>query len=351
MKELKNLKLGYVPMSAEFTAPGDRRRFVFFARTRGLSFEIADPRKSYDVVVLSERADISVWSRYRGGKVVYDFIDSYLAVPRTEIKGLLRGIAKFITRQNRFLNLNYWKLLEKMCRRADAVICSTEEQRQTIGQFCSNVHMILDAHGFVARQKKTDYQSGKSFRIVWEGQPPTLGFLEPLAPALRSLSKQVPIELHLITNPYYYPHLDAYGKQSTERLARKIFENVVLHRWTEEDCTNIVCACDLAVVPLSLSDPFVSGKPENRLLLFWSMAMPVLASATPAHQRVMDAAGLSMTCQSPDDWNSSLTRYVFNASARRTAGEAGYRYAMAHHTDEMVLAAWDRLMDSLRNSL
>ena len=96
------MKIGYVPYSSSLDMPGDRRRFVFYAETKGLTFEIADPSKKYDVVVLSERADLSVWSRYRHAKIVFDLIDSYLAIPQSDVRGLLRGVSKFAFRQTKW---------------------------------------------------------------------------------------------------------------------------------------------------------------------------------------------------------------------------------------------------------
>ena len=90
------LRIGYVPVSANLQGPGDRRRFVYYARSRNLQFEIADPDKSYDVVVVTQMADLSVWSRYYRGKIIYDAIDSYLVIPKTNVKGILRGPAKYL---------------------------------------------------------------------------------------------------------------------------------------------------------------------------------------------------------------------------------------------------------------
>ena len=74
-------------MSKNYQAAGDKRRFVYYAKKRNLSFEIANPSKKYDLVVLSQNADLSIWCNYdRGGaKIIYDFIDSYLAIPKNEI--------------------------------------------------------------------------------------------------------------------------------------------------------------------------------------------------------------------------------------------------------------------------
>ncbi|NDG40652.1 MAG: hypothetical protein EBY28_15095, partial [Betaproteobacteria bacterium] len=140
MPALKNLRIGYVSYSQTLNLPGDRRRFARYAGQRGIEFELADPDKMYDIVVVSEAADISVWANYPHGKIVYDLIDSYLAIPRSNLKGRLRGLAKYISRQHRHLQLDHWRAIEKMCRRADAVICTTEEQQRDIEKFCSNVH-------------------------------------------------------------------------------------------------------------------------------------------------------------------------------------------------------------------
>ena len=48
-----------MPYSSSFIKPGDRRRFVAYARARNLAFEVADPAERYDLVVLSETADLT----------------------------------------------------------------------------------------------------------------------------------------------------------------------------------------------------------------------------------------------------------------------------------------------------
>jgi glycosyltransferase involved in cell wall biosynthesis len=345
--DLSRLRIGYVPYSDTLEMPGDRRRFVHYARDRNVSFEIADPGRSYDVVVLSERADISVWTRYRKGKLVYDLIDSYLAIPRNDFKGRLRGLAKFVSRQSRYLTLDYWKALEAMCRRADAVVCTTEEQKSDISEFCPNVHLILDAHASVARTVKQSYAASRPFRLVWEGLPYTLNSLELIRPVLERLQPALATELHLVTDLEYYRYLGRYGRRSTVETARRLFTDVRLHAWREDDCAEIICSCDLAVIPLTLADPFTAGKPENKLLLLWRMGMPVLASATPAYVRAMAGASLAMVCATEDEWYAALQKYAGDEAARYDAGQRGLAYAVTHYSEEKTLSRWDDLFRSL----
>ena len=160
-------------------------------KKRGLKFEIADPSKKYDLVVLSQNADLSVWCGYDigGAKIVYDFIDSYLAIPKNELKGSLRGLAKFILGKSKYLRLNQRKAIESMCLRSDAVICSTAEQAKDIKPFCNNVHQILDIHSSLHNRTKTDYASSKVFNIVWEGMADNIYQFNFLKSVFKELEK------------------------------------------------------------------------------------------------------------------------------------------------------------------
>lgn len=347
MATLQDLRIGYVPYTAQLKLPGDRRRFVGYAQKRGLQFELADPCRAYDVVVLSERADISVWRNYSKGKVVYDLIDSYLAIPRTDLKGRLRGVAKFLSRQSRYPQLNYWRAIEEMCRRADAVICTTEEQRSDIEKLCSNVHIILDIHTTVAHDVKSGYAAGPVFQLVWEGLPATVDSLLLIRDALRRVDRERALALNVVTDPVSYRYLGRYGVRNTLDVVRDICPRVTLHEWNEQTCAGIICGCDAAVIPLDLADPFAAGKPENKLLLLWRMGVPTIASASPAYARAMAAAGLDLVCKSDDDWCRTLEKIIGNETARADAGVRGRHYAETHFSEAQLLARWDALFATL----
>jgi hypothetical protein len=339
----RDLKLGYVPYSPTLQAPGDRRRFVRWAETQSIKFEIADPKRTYDVVVLSERADLSVWSRYRKGRVIYDLIDSYLAITRSDWRGQLRGMGKFVTRKSRYPQLDYWSAVRGMCESADAVICTTTEQRQDILPYCENVHVILDCHSTVIKQKKYNYVAHRPFRLVWEGLPQNLKALRELKDVLARISAVYPIELNVVTNLEYYRYLGCFGYGSAETELRKIFNSFALHDWNESTCASIICDCDLAVIPLNISDPFARGKPENKLLLLWRMGIPAIVSATPAYSSAMALAGLDMACRTPEHWERLLRHYIDYEDARRAAGERGCLVAESLFGEDEMLRRWDRV--------
>lgn len=344
----ENLRIGYVPYSATLERPGDRRRFVAYAHARNLPFELARPEEHYDLVVLSEAADISVWSDYPHGKVVYDLIDSYLAIPRSNVKQWLRGALWYAIGRHRRLRLDLWAATQDMCRRADAVVCTTEEQKENSQRYCPNVHIVLDVHSSVVHKVKEDYRCSEPFNLVWEGLPSNITQLKQIRNVLRDINKRRSLVLNIVTDPDQPRLLGRFGQVQSLDLAREVFDAVRFHTWDEATCSEVIRACDLAVIPIDLSDPFVTGKPENKLLLLWRMGMPVVTSATPAYQRAMRDAGLEgLACRDQGEWLVTLERIIGNESLRREAGIRGRDLAEKCYGKEVMLARWDAVFSSL----
>ena len=350
MVALEKLRIGYAPCSPSLTAPGDRRRFCYYAAKRKLKFEIAHPSESYDLVILTQSADISLWSRYPEGRarIVFDFIDSYLSVSRYDLSALLRGCAKFVLGQNRRLLLNYFEGLERMCRRADAVICSTHDQRRKLLSFCPNVYSILDFHHSVVRRHKENYAAGDVFHFVWEGLPGNLQHLREIKGALEELQKTRRIALHAVTDLEYGRFLNGrLIKRSTLDDARRVWPGMYLYAWNEQTFSAIACNCDLAFIPVPLEDPLCAGKPENRLLLFWRMGIPALVSSTAAHRDAMRESGVNMCCASQREWVEAFEHYMSDQCAREEAGRRGRAFVEKQYAEEKGLARWDEVFRSV----
>jgi glycosyltransferase involved in cell wall biosynthesis len=340
--------IGYVPFSADLQKPGDRRRFAGYARRRNLQFELAIPGRRYDVLVLSESADVSLWTDYRQGKIVYDLIDSYLAIPRTDAKQLLRGAAKYLVGHFQRLRIDYKGAVQEMCSRADAVVCTTEEQRGDIARYCDNVHIALDLHSSVARISKTDYQAHTPIRIVWEGLGVNVPQLFLVRDVLRALASKTDLSLILVTDTEYYRWLNKIGRIQTLSVARRIYQPVSVEPWIEDSCAQVISSCDIGIIPLDMKDPFVAGKPENKLLLLWRIGMPVVCSATSAYRRAMNAAGTpELACTTSDEWFSALQSLINVEETRRISAQSGRNYANLAWNEEAILARWDSVFASV----
>jgi mRNA-degrading endonuclease RelE of RelBE toxin-antitoxin system len=348
-----DLRIGYFPSSESLSAPADRRRFVYYAKRRRLKFELANPRERYDLVVLNQRADLSTWSRYRPGdsRVIYEANDSYLSVPITDLKQLQRGLFKFVSGQSRYLQLNYRRAVAEMCRRADAVVCSTDEQRELIMPFCSNVHLILDFQDEDVTLIKTNHDNGPCFHFVWEGLASSGIPMALLREMLEPISSDREVALHIVTDLVYLRYSNLIGKVHTQDEVARRFgrfaRHVYLYQWNPFALANLATSADMALIPIDMNNSFQRGKPENKLLLLWRMGVPTLTSATPAYKLAMQRAGLDMACAGIEDWRAKLANYMNDAVSRNRAGLKGRHAANHFYSSEEMMLRWDEVMVSL----
>ncbi len=347
---LSDLRIGYAPYDETLTRPGDKRRFLAYARKRNVKFEMARFQEKYDVLVLTAGADVTHWIRYPGHdtKIIYDFVDSYLAIPKWQVKGMLRGTAKYVFGDTRHFVWNYGNALREVFKRADAVVCATAEQKNDISQLSANVHVILDLHEDYTSAVKSDYSAGDTFNFVWEGLPLNVRFFSEIRSELRAIQQKRKFALHLVTAAQYGRFLSGkVWKGPTIDLIAGLFDKVYLYSWNELTVATIITAFDLALIPIPLDDPLNAGKPENKLLIFWRMGVPAIVSATPAYSRVMEKSGIKMAARTSEDWREKLEYYMTDEAARRDAGKRGRLFVEEHHTFEKTLCQWDQVFESI----
>ena len=221
MIPLKSVRIGYDPFSADLSHPGDNRRFCFLAKLLNIKYEIYNPQNNYDLVILNEISDISYWRRIRQGpKIIFNQNDSFLA-EKFNFKTALRGLGKYLSGQQKFLELSFQNALKGMCRNADAVICSTEEQKVDIEKYCKNTHIFFEASFFAGKNKKMSYESHKPFKLIWEGLPTNTYQLLEFSELISNSKLKDKVELHIVTDRYGYKFLNRFFKFETEKFLKK----------------------------------------------------------------------------------------------------------------------------------
>jgi hypothetical protein len=89
-------------------------------------------------------------------------------------------------------------------------------------------------------------------------------------------------------------------------------------------------------------------KPENKLLLFWQTGIPVLTTGTPAYKRVMQQAGVSMTCDTSEDWVAQLTRFrQMDVNERTAIMQRAEHWLSKNHTRQSIGKNWDTIFESV----
>lgn len=342
---LADAKIGYSGYSADGGAPGDRRRFIAWAKQRDLAFEPAQLQGDYDVVYLTHHSDLTGWLHRRrsGGtraRFIFELVDSYFTQDHP-ISRRVKGLARRVLGVESRLSLDFLRTLERASAASEAVLCSTEEQAAAIRRFNDNVFVSFDHFGAELPAPKQSYRREGRLRIGWEGQAVTLSNVNVIAPVLNALGDRV--ELHVVTDPTTRRHMGRFGTRLATEILAPITVPKVFHSWRKDTFAEHLKACDVVVIPIDTASAMMRGKPENKLVLLWKLGLPVLVSGSPAYRRTMEAAGVDMVCESLEDWRAALERIAaLDVDRLATLAERARSFAETTYSDEHFRAPFDR---------
>ena len=347
---LRDARIGYGGYSRDFSVPGDRRRLAAYARIKGVPIEYAELGRPYDLAYVTYSSDLPGWiarKRREGDrlKLVFELIDGYFTetgLPRR----LLKGTARRSLGTDSRLSPDLRRTLIRACEAADAVICSTEEQRQTIRRYNPSAFVSFDHFGDELGPPKADYGRSGKLRLVWEGQSTTLPNLQVIRGPLNDLKDKV--ELHVVTDPRIHRYFGRFGSYPAMDALNGIECAKHFHRWDRATFSRDITACDVAVIPIEQSNALWWAKPENKLVLLWQLGMPVLTTATPVYRRAMDAAGVAMTCATAAEWGEQLERLIeADAAALQAIGTKCRGFAERAYSQVEFVSRFDAAFEAI----
>ena len=349
---MRKLKVGYWPLSQSLGSAGDRRRLKFWAEARGHSV-VTNLSQKVDILFASENSDFnSPYFANSNAPIVFDLIDAYLS-PLNSQDDLMRGVAKKIAGQISGGIKPFSHHVRDFCLSSDAVICSSTEQQEIISKYCTNTHIILDSHDEIPliQPMKSGIKFPDRYRILWEGQPATIGGLKLISPALAQLSESRTLSLDLVTDGTYFKLLNRYFKRNTHNLLKRdlseIIDLVTITPWSTKNLVDFARECSVGVLPIDISVPIQRFKPENRLLIMWRLGLPCLTSASPAYVRVATASGVDVICDSPDDWLHKINQILQNPTKAHEQVMRGQEYLLERHSRTILLDKWDQVVESV----
>jgi hypothetical protein len=349
---MRRLKIGYWPLTPTLNSAGDRRRLVFWANARGHSI-ITDQSQTVDVIVASENSDFnSPYLAQNQAPIIFDLVDAYLS-PLNSSDDIARGLAKRITGHMSGAVKPYSHHVRDFCINSNAVICSSSEQELIIKRYNTNTHVILDSHDEIPFIDPPSSRNSISdnHRILWEGQPATIGGVKIISPALAKLSKTNSFNLDFVTDEKYFQFLNKYIERSTLSLLKKdlgqLIDLVNIVPWTPKNLVERAKASSIAMIPIDLSVPMQRMKPENRLLIMWRLGLPCLTSPSPAYIRVATQAGVSAVCNTLEEWFENFNKLLGDPSYALNEITAGQNYLRENHNQNVLLKKWDLAFESV----
>lgn len=337
--------IAYGSMSADYGAPGDRRRFAGFAKRENLQLVHLHPESpASEIAVLTLGADLSRWKKIkqRHGKVIIDIVDSYFDESVLSLRRQLRGTYKSLTREISIPHLRYTALMERVIANADGIVCASLEQKQTLDRLNANVHVIGDCFEELIDESFKEAQRAESRRILWEGMPDNLKHLK-----LVNLNGSG-LELVTVTAASYRQTWHWRESRPTSEYLRRLKIPADVVPWSIRNLKEVAQSCNSAVIPIVHTDPMAWRKSENKLLGLWALGVPVFVSPTPSYSRILKEASLTECLVNQAEWKEKLMTVSSDRESLNRIGLKGYEFATSRVSPSFIDPQWNRLLRSVK---
>lgn len=344
--------VSYIPYSHDLSHPGDRRRIKVWSQEYGVpvNHQFVNPK---DLLILTAAAKLKNWTIRHKGPVVIDLVDGYLSSKAPIIEDILRNTLRSATAKSSFSSLTFSNELKIAISRASAVVVSCPEQAENIRLVNENVHCILDDHSeLIPDEINKNAHNKEQFTILWEGQGHTLKHLTKIAETVEEFLISRQAKLIVVTNKSFKKYGSKFGNVEVASLLRRKFRNswehIELIDWSVVNLKRVSLRADLAIIPINAKDNFAMAKPENKLLSFWTMGMPVLCSPTPAYKRVLCTIGQEIFLVEDSGWGTSL--HAFYEAHKRDSRDflklqkVKHSYLTKFHTRKILANKWEAVL-------
>lgn len=344
---LRELKIGYVPYLPDLSQPGDRRRFPYFARRNNIEFEIADPGKTYDIILLTAPSNLTQWRKYKrdhpSTKFFFEMVDS-LVFPSDLFNTLFKGLGRYIIKKEDQLIFHYKRILDWWIATADVVICSNETLRQYVLKKNPNAVFSPDYLESEYSVRKQNFEISGKMKLVWEGQASVLNHFLSFRKVLQEVSDFC--ELHVITTEEY-PVIPKLYFRNVNEFLKRLPISTVFHKWDIHTHNKILTEADCGVIPIERKNQFGWNKPANKLVSYWFSGLPAVVSDTPAYVRLMKQAGNSNYCATNEEWVATLKNlFAMESSQREAASNRTFNFVKSSFNDNALDLIWSELFNT-----
>lgn len=274
-----------------------------------------DPLLRTDAVVISKvlspwNLELAWRAKSLGARVLFDLCDDHFDTPQ--------------------LAETYFRL----CEAADAIVASTPEMAAVIRQHTGREASIVEDPYEAPAGEPTFAPQADCLRLLWFGHPTNFDTLADLLPKLETLARQLPMHLHVVSNPAgtnIEQYLDDLNRRGDRGLQGSF------SRWSPEVTWQAMRECDLVVVP-SRSDHRKRVKSPNRVIEPLRTGRFVTAYPVPSYRQFADFAWLG------EDVTQGIRWAVDHADEVRDRIRRGQGYIASHFSPAAVARKWDAVV-------
>ena len=215
--------------------------------------------------------------------------------------------------------------------------------------FCKNVNVILDYHSSFINLIKQDFSPKRKdeFNLVWEGLPENICFNEFANEVVEfinsynaDLSNKIKIKLNVFTDLYFKKYMNRFFLQNSFYNLKKKTDHIYFHEWNIENINKNIIENDLAIIPLSQSNPLEAGKPANKLFLFFKMGMPTITSNTFAYSEVENNFKIKFTFKNINEFAKLLNIYMERIEIRKEYSENAINFINTELPESKLSNLW-----------
>nr|WP_075440446.1 hypothetical protein [Prochlorococcus marinus] len=337
--------IGYLPYSPDLSSTGDRRRFLWFCKEKKIKFEIANYHKEYKIIYAVYGSNLSQLIEYKKKfpktKIIFEIVDAHLEEKNLFIV-YFRGLLRFLLGKEKTFYLNYNNLIKKMIRISEVVVCSTKYQKSYLKKLNKNIIISLDYieddfSKVISKIKETT----KKIDVFWEGKAWSLKHLKILNNFSRELKQK--IHIHILTDlsteviPNLY-HLKA------KKISRSFKFNFTLYQWDKKLVKKISNLCQIGIIPILENDKVAQSKPENKLILMWTLGLPVFTSNTKAYSFAMGKLNKKYICKDKKNWEKNLNYYFEKSNNEKKKDFIEIEnILLKKYSKDKYLEVWERI--------
>lgn len=196
--------------------------------------------------------------------------------------------------------------IDAIMRRATVVVAGNDYLAgRARGAGCRRVEVVPTVVDLTRYSVKPASSDGPA-TVGWIGSPATAGYLQMVAPALRSLGTSSAIR---------YKAIGARPDQ----VAGTPFEAVA---WSEDGETEQLRSLDIGIMPLP-DEPWERGKCGYKLVQYMATGLPVVASPVGVNRELVDSGVNGFLAESEAGWATAVETLAGDSELRRRMGMAG----------------------------
>jgi glycosyltransferase involved in cell wall biosynthesis len=157
--------------------------------------------------------------------------------------------------------------------------------------------------------------------LGWAGTAGGLGYLQSLAPVLRTLASRHDLVVRVVSGGFRQICLPGVPVEARP--------------WREATALADMASFDVGLVPLD-DTPFEQAKFPFKLLQYLALGVPAVSSRVGVAQSVLVPGENGMLAGSPAEWQEALESLITDASLRKRLARAGRQTVSASYTIERI---------------